>query len=324
MKVELFYRASKHSIDVLGDLLRRHLSPDVSLTAFNLDETDDLAKVATEYVKLIHAALPPSVVLGVRQFEGFGRRVYFQVYYSLFTYPVSQDFHDFDQFVPAVAIRRKMALVPMGLSQALSRLDATYDRSISDVLMMNRLIGEVLTGSFGSEGLIEVDFGAGDRLAESVRQLNARLRRDLVDELRNYAVHHPEELDLEKAASDLDVDAGFMARIRSELVHEDFYGRLGCELRPQEVALAQWTRMSLSIRNQSDQHADVEVVLTGPIEILPKRLRLRVAGNSTGVVEFALKATEKGEFPLEVVLALADNKQIAQWLPVFYIWIRCA
>lgn len=315
MKAEIYYLEQQEALVAgLADALRAKLHPalEVELHPIAFSDRRQIIDLGRRYVKLLQASLRPEtgLQLGIKELDHYGYRFYIYVYHA-FAYSGSGPIQ-LETFFPAVAIRNRMALVPVGLSR---RLD--WQAAVT----LGSLLRPLETG-----GAAEVSFEDRPAVEEALARVAQTTRADLLQEIRAYAgFRRPGEIDLPTLARDMDVDMGFLEHLfRTGGLEPTFYSQLTCEIAPSKIAFDRWTKVILSVRNDSDVSlSNLQAKISGPVEILPTRIRIDVPARSIATVPISLNPTRRGEFPLEVVLVPPDEQVFSSWLPEKYLWIEC-
>jgi hypothetical protein len=321
MNAEIFYLEEQESlVPSLKELLRTHIHPGINVTLSKIkvpSREDDPSETGRRYVKLLQASIPPEkgLKLEVSRLVTFGYHFYIEVYYMLtyaaFGYRSRRAFdkHEFDCFFPAIAVRNRMVMIPEGLGK---RLQRTWEAlSPFNPLEMG--------------GVLEVDFQDEGMLHEAVSQVGGRIRADFLRELRAYASYLSwGETSLPQIAQDLDVDLGFIQHsLKSELIEVAFYQKLTCQFDRHKLSLNRWNKVTLTIHNDSDiDLSELEVEISGPAKIRPTRIQTDVPAKSSAQVLVAVLPEDIGDFPLEIVFVLPDDKLFADWLPTHHIWLQ--
>lgn len=315
MKTEIFYlEHQKGRIEALKNTLRQHIYPALAITEYQIEwaREQDASRAGWRYVKLLQASIPPEkgINLNIHELGVFGYRFYIEVYYA-FRYFARRAFQTdrLSEFFPAVAIGDRMVLIPRGLGEKLKG----DDQGLSP-------FNPVEMG-----GVIETDFDDPAELTQAADQVAGILRADLLRELRAYASYQKAaDFDLARIARDLEMDAGFILHaLKAEATELDFYDQLHCELDLHRVSPDSWTKVHLSVRNDSDMDlADLSIDVSGPAAIRPSRLAISVPARSTQTLPIAIKPDGRGEFPIEVTFTLPDDRVFANLLPVHHIWLQ--
>lgn len=317
MNAEIFYLDDQGDLVAgLGEELRRQVYPGLEVKLQRLSSNQrEVIEMGRRYVKLLQASIRPErgFTLDLTALEHSGYRFYIYVYYA-FAYAANKKFQEagLRVFFPAVAVRNRMALVPSGLGK---ELELSWNDQLTSPFKPLEM-----------GGAAEVDFRNAPVLAEALVQVAQATRADLRQEIRAYASYRdPGAIELATLARDMDVDLGFLRNLfKAGGMERAFYRQLTCELTPTKLAFGRWTRVALSVRNDSDVSlSELVVKISGPVEVRPLPVQLDVAAGSTQTVPVSLKPAERGEFPLEVVLALPEEQVFSPWLPVQHLWLEC-
>jgi hypothetical protein len=316
--------------------LQRFVDPSVALRVMNTEtawpERDEIGR---RYTKLLHASVPPERELTIEAVTGlelFGSRIYLRIYWPLafdavyrhpggemisppYSITVERQFHvrneGLEAFLPALAIRDRMVLVPRGQNETLDGLgpDAT------SLPPMQR-------------GVIEVDFADSVQLEQAFVTVGHALRQELRNELLAYRSYHPsDQLDLDAVSAHLGVTPALLRRaVREEAeARELIYKQLRCRLEPTTIVKDVQTRLSLTIENPSAiDLGDLRVQMRGPssgLEVYPERVPIEVPAEASMQVDFSVVATRAGEFVVEVLFLDADTDVPREMLPVQQLWI---
>lgn len=315
MKTEIFYTETQEDLArQLTGLLTKHIYPGLSPTLYPISARSEgqyLYELVGRYTKLLQASIPPErgLKLSARILEMFGYRVYLQVQYTL-GYPVSFSESEAHYFFPAVAMHDRLLMVPDKLGEIL--------RTKAEVLSPFKPL------EMGS--VMEVDFEDEAGLEKAVLQVWQGLRGDFLREVRAYATYHSgQELDLAQLAQAQDVDVGFIQHVlKSDLEELAFYSLLTCELDQTTISMGRWTKVNLTISNDSREDlANLAVEIGGPVKVRPARIWTSVTAGSAQQLPIALMPEDKGEFPLEIVLTLPEDRAFENWLPVHHVWLQC-
>ena len=315
MKAEIFYYGEEQRRAALRvkQLLRAHLYPALSPVMSDIIGLtgEASAKMGWRYVKLLQASIPPEqgIQISIKSTHVLGYSSYIHIYYP-FVYS-QRDFQieSRKKFFPALAIHNRMVLVPKGLAQLLD-----YSK-------------EILTPFYPIEegGVKEVDFNDELTLGDAIARVGEILRKELFAELRAYSTYRSfNQVEFSRVAEQLDTDEGFLRHLCGTVVTEcPFYKELTCELDQNEIQAGQWSKVNLTIHNNSPSLLrDITVEIKGPAEILPSRIQTTIPPTSKQQVPIALKPKEIGDFPLEFVFVLPEDEAFAVWLPVHHIWVH--
>jgi len=321
MNAELFYLESQANlVTPLKDLLREHIHAGIRVDPLMIVTQSYMrgaSDIGWRYVKLLQAAIPPETRLNltVKDLETFGYRFYFEVYYTLFSSAYQSEgrklFRDegLAIFFPAVAIRERMILVPLGLSQRISGVEKEAS----------------LFKPFEMGGVIEVDFSDLGSLDRATSQVGKKMRQDLIKELRAYATYQNiNEFNLAKIAQDFNLDLGYIQyTITTEAAQALFYQRLSCHFDREVLPINRWSKVMMMVTNDSENAlANLEAHVSGPVKIRPSRIQLNLPAHSTTQIPIAIMPEEAGDFPLEIAFSLPEDKLFAEWLPTHHLWIQ--
>lgn len=315
MNAEIFYLIDqKSTILKLQDLLRKHVHSTFATTLQEVDLSQkDGPQIGWRYVKLLQASIPPEkgIKLSVRELGIFGYSFYIQVYYP-FSYYVGKEFQvgQLSHFFPAVAVQDHMVLVPKGLGKVLE-----YGDSVLSPL-----------NPINMGGVEEVDFQDASALILALKHIRNLLHEDLSRELRAYASFYRfREIDFTKLAQDLGIDLGFIQHFaEAGIIERTFYKAIVCEFDQQKIRPNRWTKVNLVIQNNSNVAlSNIAVEIAGPAKIRPTTIRTDLPAGSTRLVPIAIMPEDRGDFPLEIVFVLPEDKIFSDWLPVHYIWLQC-
>jgi hypothetical protein len=314
MKAEIYYLEEQEGLIAgVAEDLRAQLYPALAVEPHLIAFSDrrEIVDLGRRYVKLLQASIRPEtgLQLGIKELDHYGYRFYIYVYHA-FAYSASGPIQ-LQAFFPAIAVRNRMALVPAGLGKMLQ-------------WGSSETLGAVLK-SFEMGGAAEVSFADRPALKEALAQVAQTTRADLRQEIRAYTSHrNPADVDPLTLARDMDVDIDFLRQLGAGGVEQALYDQLTCEISPEEIAFDRWTKMTLSVRNDSDvSFSQLEAKISGEVRIQPARIRLDVPARSTGSVQFALKPIDRGELLLGVVLLPPDEQVFSSWLPEKPLWLTC-
>jgi hypothetical protein len=309
MKAEIYYLEEQEGLVAgLAENLRAKLYPglQVELQKIAFSDRREIVDLGRRYVKLLQASIRPEtgLQLGIRELDHYGYRFYIYVYHA-FAYSMSGPLQ-LQTFFPAVAVRDRMALVPAGLARRL-------DWRTSEALVLK---------PFEMGGASEVSFDDRPAVEAALALISQATRADLLQEIRAY--RSPADVDQPTLARDMDVDIGFLQHLSAADGFEPaFYDQLTCEIAPSKITFDRWTKVILSVRNDSDVAlSNLQAKISGPAEILPTRIRIDVPARSTASVAISLSPTRRGEFPLELVLVRPDEPVFSPRLPEKYLWVE--
>jgi hypothetical protein len=327
-------------MDVVGQLVRnlgRFVDPVIALKVMNAGAMDlsEAAQVANRYAGLLHGSIPPEREIDIEvnaTLRLFGSRVYLRLwwpmlvegyyYYPGLSEPVegphrTRDYRYFDQlhglglFLPALAIRDRMVLVPKGQNEALEST-GTNDPAPPPL----------------QRGVIEVDFRNPAEVEQAFVTIGSELRRELRQELLAYqSFRLADEADFDVASAHLGVPPSLLQHaIREESVaRELIYNQLRCTAEPATVVKGVQTRVSLRIDNPSEidlgqLRVQVRGAMSG-MEINPQRVSIRLPAQSSVRADFSMVVKRPGDFVLEVLFLDPVAEAARDMLPMQQLWI---
>lgn len=327
--------------DAVGQLvhyLTTRVDPTIALKVRNADAgtREERAELGQRYTKLLHASIPPERELNIEAnstIELFGNRIYLRVYWPILTagyywYPgvaamvngiywttYERQFHargrGLEQFLPALAIRDRMVLVPRGQNETLESMGSNNP----DLPPLQR-------------GVIEVDFADADDLDHAFVTVGEELRRELRREMLAYqSFQPPYQADLDTVSAHLGVPPGLLHRaIREESdARELIYRQLRCSIEPMSIVRDVQTRVRLRIDNPSTiDLGRLRVQVRGPADgmhINPERVEVELPAGAVVTADFSVAATREGEFVLEILFLEPDVEARREMLPIHQIWI---
>lgn len=311
MNAEIFYLDGQENlVKQVQDLVKRLVYPGTTFSLTKIGHSDDNRRLydkVERYTKLLQASIPPDagLRLNVNVIEMFGYRIYIQVYYT-FGYPMSFQDERARQFFPALAIHDRMVMVPHHI-----RRELAYENVFTP---------------FELGGVVEVDFANDIALRKAMQEVGASFRTSILQELRAYASYLPAgALAVDELALQQGFDPGFIQHLlRDESSEFQLYSQLTCQFDVEKIPFNRWTKVTLTIDNQSDESLmDLGVEITGPVTVRPTRLQMNVDAKNTARIPLSIKSEDKGEFPLEITFALAEDRLFRTWLPVHHIWLTC-
>lgn len=315
MKATVFYlRSQEHKVSLLPSLLRKHVYAGTAVAMHVFDESPPA--LGWEYVKLLQAAVHPKagLKLTLGMVEDWGYRNYINVYklnpVSYLAYKTFQNQTSLSPFFPAVAVRDRMFLAQAGAALALQ-----------DASSFTQAFREV-----GSGGLLLVDFDDEGSVVEKLTTVGETLRAEVLQEARAYLqLQRPENVDLTILAESLHVELGYL---HSALTAQAFmfdYRKLQISASQKKLAFNRWTKIDFAVTNCSDKPlTELEIEIKGPVKKSPGRLRIpALLPGSQELVPVSLMPDAPGEFPIEVVLSLVDDRVFSGWLPSTMIWLEC-
>lgn len=338
-----FFCLNSH-LDSAGHLVRcltKFVDPTVALKVLNTDAEGRIGRheIGELYTKLLHASIPPERQLSIvarTESELFQSRIYLRIYWPMLVddfyldprtgYQVKgihwtryeAQFHargrGLEQFLPALAIRDQMVLVPKGQNETLEGMG------------LNEPPQPPM-----SRGVIEVDFDDPVDLERACVTLGEGLRDQLRQELQAYQGYQlSDQSDFDTVSALLGVPPSLLRRaIREESdAKELIYNQLRCTMEPSTVVKDVQTRLSLVVENPSEiDLGRLRVRVRGPssgLEINPDRANITLGANSTARADFSVAATRAGDFVVEVLFLDSDVDAPRDMLPTQQIWITSA
>jgi hypothetical protein len=316
MKAEIFFRSGQEAkVETLRRALQRNiyhgLELESSLSYYAASggggQWEYMYVRAGRYAKLLVASIPPSkgVRLGAAAPSPYG----FYIYSVYMGQQRALQEKRADHLFPAVAIRERMVMVPQGLEK-----DLTDSQDLSPLFL------PLETG-----GVVDVDFDDPGALDQACTRVGGILRSEIVQEVRAYHSYHKlEDIDLSQTAKDLGVDRNFILDgLRVEAKEKSVYTQLALSLDHDTLPLKSWTKVALSIRNDSEEAlADLEVRISGPAQIRPTRIQTSVGSHSVQQVMIAIRPDEEGDFPLEIMPLLPKDQLLSEWILVHHVWLH--
>jgi hypothetical protein len=226
-----------------------------------------------------------------------------------------QQFHAYDGalnlFLPALAIRDRMVLVPRGQNERLESMGSNEPPRAP----LQRAV-------------IEVDFEDPLELEQAFVTIGKELRRELRRELLAYqSFHLSDESDLATVSAHLGVTPSLLRHALHEEsdARELIYKQLRCTLESSTIVKDVQTRLSLRINNPSAVDlGELRVQVRGPssgLEVSPPRVSVRLPAEASVCADFSVAATREGEFVLEVLFLDIDADVPRDMLPVQQLWI---
>jgi hypothetical protein len=323
MKAELFVHAgSQDIVPVVRRLVAECIDADLPLEVNSIDtgRIADNLKIGTRYSQLLQAAIPPELglSLGVSWLSWLGERIYLQVYWPVITVAASGYTYDpmvvpffpntFDSFFPALAIRDRMVMVPRGEGRALGTV-----------------YGVMRISSALKDDILQVNYKDEDAIRAALRTVSASLSQQLAHELTSWAAFQPPgPLNLQAAASDLEVSVNLFRRVLADRVEEITapYKRLSGRLDKVSLPFGRWTRVTLTVTNASSVPlTGMTVSVSGPVEVLPSRVEVDVPAGSAEI-QLSIKPVDEGEFPIEITFVQASDAPFSDWLPPVNLWLE--
>ena len=318
MRVSIFeLKGVDSKREIVEELFSKALFPGVTVTREQFPPESGGRDQGWRYLKLLQAAIPPQqgISLGLDEFSYSLYRVYIKAYFSMSgSYLGStRSFAGSDllDFFPAVAVQDRMVLVPLGLRQKLVRSNDEFPAF----------------PALKAGGVLELDFNDADALRTAVRMVSERLHGDFLKELQAYrSFQDLSSLSLQALADDLNADLGYIQHLLKGDEHvfdHAPYNEFEWTMTPEELPVNRWTKVTLGLRNNSDQNVDKLLVeIRGPVKVSPERIELSVAAHSSADTLVAIKPEEIGDYPLEVVGVLPQDKPLAGFVQAKPVWVK--
>lgn len=317
MIAEIFYLSDQeNSISQLKDLISTHIYSSTKLILHRIerapDNRGDSIQTAWHYIKLLQASIAPEkgLKLHVERLEHFGYRFYIKIYHYLNYYFPSISENSFSYLFPAVAIQNHMIIVPQELER----------------LLMKSMDDQPPFMPLELGGLEKVDFKDEATLKAAMMRVGEKLRADLLHEIRAYTLYQKlHDINLPKLIQDIGLDSGFVQQVlKAEAVESVFYQKISCQFDVEKLTLKHWTKVTMDVNNESDKDfLDLVVEILGPVNIRPTRIQINLNAFSTVKIPISIMPENTGEFPLELIFMLPEDKYLAEWLPIKYIWLQC-
>jgi hypothetical protein len=292
----------------------RFLYPGVNVVTEEFPPPHGRSIDSWKYVKLLQAATSPEqgIKLSLDGSLFGGYRVYLRAYFALTGYRINYESSElFDNFFPAVSVQDHMVLVPVGLRRQLARGNS----EVSPFL------------AFKAGGVMEVDFNDEAAISTAVRLVSERVRADFLKDLQSYAYFQDlHSVPLQVVADDLNTDLGYIQHLLRGDEHvfdRASYNYFEWTITPEELPVDRWTKVTLSLKNNSDQELDrLSIQLRGPVKVSPERIELTVAARSSAETLVAIKPEESGDYPLEIVGVLPQDRPLASLVQARPIWVK--
>ncbi len=271
------------------------------------------AEQGWRYVKLLQAATPPEqgITLSADVVSFGGYRAYIRAYFALTGRYMTYDSTIATHFFPAVSVQDRMVLVPQGLKAQLAK--GTNEMSPFP--------------PFKEGGVLEVDFNDEGAVRNAVRLVSERLNADFLKDLQAYGRFQDlNGVPLQVLADDLNTDLGYIQHLLKGDQHvfdRASYNYFEWSITPEELPVNTWTKVKLTLRNNSDQDLErLSVQLRGPVKVSPERIEMTVARRSSAETLVAVKPEESGDYPLEIVGVLPQDKPLAALVNARPIWVK--
>jgi hypothetical protein len=307
--------ASKRAL--IEDLLATSLYPGVTVMRQEFPPESGTRDHGWKYLKLLQAAIPPEqgISLGLEEFSLSLYRVYIKAYFTMTAsyWGTTRSFNNEEllDFFPAVSVQDRMVLVPDGLRRRLAR-------SSEELPAFPAL---------KAGGVLEVDFNDESAVQTAVRLVSERLHADFLKELQAYANYQDlRGMSLQALADDLNAELGYIQHLLKGDEHvfdRASYNYFEWAITPEELPVNRWTKVTLTLRNNSEQNLEnLLVQIRGPVKISPDRIELNVAANSAADTLVAIKPEETGDYPLEVLAVLPQDKPLAALIRSRPVWVK--
>jgi hypothetical protein len=340
MEAEIFcLNRDLAAAEMLGELLSAKLGESITLTVHNLEEGTSWERdpLALRYTQLLQASIPPDsrISVSVTAMDWYTNRVYVRVYWPMHVagtweemagttvffedYTVwrkihcqSSPQHGSELFFPALALRNRMVLVPMGQETLLTQIGMAPPDFDDGVL---------------SRDVLEVDFSDHNAIEAAVTTLSQQLIAEIRREVIGYmAVHPGAVVDATFLSAELGVGSDlFVLSMKEEA---SVYEMLSFGLAERRFIQGRWTKTRLLIRNDSPSNIpQVRIKIEGPVKVEPAEIRLEIPPHSEVVQDISIQAADLGEFPLKIAVSLPHHEVLApafaDWLPPpTYIWLE--
>lgn len=340
MEAEIFcLNRDLAAAEMLRELLKAKIDENITLTVHNLEEGTswERSPLAERYTQLLQASIPPnsSIFVSVSAMDWFTNRVYVRIYWpmsvagaweevagtSVFyeSYVVwrnihcqSSPEHGSELFFPALALRNRMVLVPVGQETLLTQIGMAPP-DFDDGLL--------------PRDVLEVDFRDRTAVETAVTTLSQQLIAEIRREVMGYVAVHPETaVDAAALSAELEVGPALFGRSMKE--DASVYELLSFELAERRFVQGRWTKTGLLVRNDSASHIpQVKIKIEGPVKVEPTEILLEISPHSEVVQDVSIQATDPGEFPLKIAVRLPHHEVLAptfaDWLPpAKHIWLE--
>ena len=326
MKVTIHeYRGHDSKRDLIQALFEKFLHPGVYVTSevfplpydphgsYTSYGSYSPVRQTWTYIKLLQAATPPENGIRLDFNDPFsGLSPYIKAYFALTGYHVTFDSTEMSGvFFPAISVQDRMVMVPRGLGAALSR----------------RNNGLPTFPAFGAGGVLEVNFLDPTAVRSAVRMVSDRAHADFFKDLQSYARFQDlHSLPLPVLADDLNTDLSYiqyLLRGDEHVFDRASYKYFEWAISPEELPVNRWTKVTLSLKNNSDQELDkLSIELRGPVKVSPERIELTVAPRSSAETLIAIKPEESGDYPLGIVGVLPQDRPLVSLIEPRSIWVK--
>jgi len=307
------FRGTESRRALVEELFAQYLYRGVKVDSEEFPPEYSRAEQGWRYVKLLQAATPPEqgITLSVDAASFGGYRAYIKAYFALTGRYLTYADTIAHSFFPAVSVQDRMVLVPNGLKAQLAK--GTNEMSPFP--------------AFREGGVLEVDFYDDAGVRNAVRLVSERLHAEFLRDLQNHAQFQDlNAVPLQVLADDLNIELGYIQYLLNgdeHVLDRASYNHFEWSITPSELPVNRWTKTTLSLKNNSDQALDrLSVQIRGPVKVSPERVEMTVAARSTAETLVAIKPEESGEYPLEIVGVLPQDKPLAALLRPRPIWVK--
>lgn len=307
------FKGSESKRSQLEELFAKYLYPGVKVSTEGFPPEYGRAEQGWRYVKLLQAATPPAqgITLSFDAASFGGYRAYIKAYFALTGRYLTYTDTIPHAFFPAVSVQDRMVLVPHGLKGQLAK--GTNEMSPFP--------------AFKEGGVLEVDFHDQNAVRNAVRLVSERLHADFLKDLQAYGRFQDlNSVPLQVLADDLNIDLGYLQHLLKGDQHvfdRASYNYFEWSITPEELPVNRWTKVTLTLKNNSDQELErLSVQLRGPVKVSPERIEMTVAARSSAETLVAVKPEESGDYPLEIVGVLPQDKPLAALVNARPIWVK--
>lgn len=307
------FRGTQSKREMIEELFRKFLYSGVTVATEEFPPHYGQGQEGWRYIKLLQAATPPEQGIRLSLADPFGGfSPYIKAYFALTGYHVTFGPSDLSySFFPAVSVQDRMVMVPFGLRQQLS--------------LSNNGLSPF--PAFKAGGVMELDFRDENSVRNAVRMVSERVQADFFKDLQAYSRFQDlHSVPLQELADDLNTDLGYLQHLLKGDEHifdRASYNYFEWTISPEELPVNHWTRVRLSLKNNSDQELEkLSVQIRGPVKVSTDRIELTVAARSSAETEVAISPTESGDYPLEIVAVLPQDKPLAALVHARPIWVK--
>lgn len=307
------YRQTESKRALLEELFAKYLYPGVTVISEEFPPDYSRAEQGWRYVKLLQAATPPEqgITLSIDASSFGGYRAYIRAYFALTGRYLSYSDGVANAFFPAVSVQDRMVLVPNGLKPQLAK--GTNDMSPFP--------------AFKEGGVLEVDFRDESAVRNAVRLVSEKLHEDFLHDLQKHSRFQDlHAVPLQVLADDMNIELGYIQYLLKgdqHVLDRASYNYFEWSINPAELPVNRWTKVTLTLKNNSDQELKrLLIQIRGPVKVSPERVELTVAPRSSAETLVAIKPEESGDYPLEIVGVLPQDKPLAALLQPRPIWVK--